>query len=80
MTDLDFEKDVKMQEAIRRSGKTFVLMGIVDVITFSFLIGIFYILEINEIPLILLVIPIIAAFGLIIWGVRRMKGPGTRSI
>lgn len=80
MPDPVFEKDEKMQEAIRRSGKVFVLIGIVDVITFSALIAVFYLLEIEEIPLILFIIPIIAAFGLIIWGATRMRGPGTRSL
>lgn len=80
MDYLDLEKKEKMEEAIRRSGKVFVLLGIVDLITFSTFLMIFYLLGITMVPLLIFVILIIAAIGLIIWGRLRMRGPSKRSI
>lgn len=76
---VDFQEEERRQEGIRKSGMLFIIMGLMDVFIFSTIIVVFYTLEI-DVPLWIFLIPIIAAIGLIIWGIKRIRGPSTRTL
>jgi len=76
---LDFEKEERRSEAMKKGGKILAFIGALDLVTFSTIAIIFYALEI-DVPLILFTIPIIAAIVLLILGFMRLRGPSTRTI